>query len=77
MIALYEDMLNEAYGDVNICGLNYNAAYALETIDKTAYNEGFNNFIDGEGFEELGGVWFKYDEIERLNESDYVESEAG
>lgn len=33
----YREVLNEVYGTVNICGLEYDAAEALEAIDPIAY----------------------------------------
>lgn len=32
------EMLNELYGEVEICGQEYNAGYALREIDPTAFN---------------------------------------
>ena len=44
----YEEMLTDVYGDVTICGYNYDAGYALKEIDPTAYRCGMNDFADGE-----------------------------
>ena len=44
----YRDMLNDCYGEVSICGYNYDAAYALEEIDPTAYRCGFSDFQEYE-----------------------------
>lgn len=43
---LYDEMLNECYGDVNICGYEYSAAYALEQIDPIAYRCGMSDYYD-------------------------------
>ena len=34
----FEDYLTEAYGEVKVCGMNYNAGYALRNIDPTAFD---------------------------------------
>ena len=44
----YDDMLNECYGEIDICGLKYNAAYALKRLDPTAYGCGMNDWLDSE-----------------------------
>lgn len=33
----FEEYLNDCFGDVNICGLNYGAGYALKEIDPIAF----------------------------------------
>lgn len=42
----YDEMLNEVYGEVNICGYTYNAADALYRLDETAYRCGKNDYYD-------------------------------
>lgn len=44
----YRNMLDDIYGDVNICGINYNAGYALEQIDPIAFNVGFSDYQEEE-----------------------------
>ena len=34
----FEKYLNEVYDDVSICGIIYNAGYALKNIDPTAFD---------------------------------------
>ena len=36
----YEDILNEAYGDVEICGMKFSSGYALRELDPTAFRCG-------------------------------------
>lgn len=36
----YEEQLNEIYGTVSICGIEYNAGHALKLIDETAFRCG-------------------------------------
>lgn len=42
----YETMLDECYGDVEICGYTYTASHALKSIDPTAYRCGFVDWLD-------------------------------
>jgi len=39
----YEEMLNDAYGDVDICGYKYSAGHALKEIDPIAFNVGMSD----------------------------------
>lgn len=47
-IEQYDQLLNDCYGEINICGYHYNAAYALKRLDSIAYGEGLNNWLDSE-----------------------------
>ena len=51
--SMYEDMLDDVYGEVEIAGLSYSTSYALKELDLIAYREGFNNWIDTEEIIEL------------------------
>lgn len=42
----YDEMLDERYGDIEICGLSYSASIALYRVDEVAYNCGFSDFTD-------------------------------
>lgn len=61
---LYDDMLNEVYGDVEICGYKYSAAYAFEEVDPIAYRCGLSDWKDDVYSEQL-------DEIVHMLESLY------
>jgi len=43
---LFDDYLNEVYGEVEICGYTYNSASALKEIDNVAYRTGYNDWLD-------------------------------
>lgn len=43
---VYDDMLDEYYGDVNICGIEYSASVALYRVDQTAYRCGMCDYYD-------------------------------
>ncbi len=40
----YQDMLQDIFGDIDVCGYKYDAAYALEQIDPIAYRVGFSDY---------------------------------
>lgn len=48
----FEEMLNETYGDVCICGLHYASGTVLRDIDYVAFRCAKNDYEDG-----LGSVW--------------------
>ena len=39
----YDDMLDECYGDIEICGLRYSASCALKEVDPIAYRCGLSD----------------------------------
>lgn len=67
----YEEVLNDLYGVIDICGYSYNAGYVLKTLDPIAFSCGANdyaNFIDikeTEAYKELT------EELESV--TDYIE----
>ncbi len=56
VIALFEAMLEESYGDrTSVCGHEFGTVYLLKQMDDVAYSEDLNNFVDGldkEAFDE-------------------------
>lgn len=42
----FEDVLNEMYPAVNICGMTYSAGYALRQIDEIAFNMAKSDYED-------------------------------
>lgn len=42
----YEDMLDECYEPIDICGLTYDPSVALKRVDPTAYRCGFLDYCD-------------------------------
>lgn len=57
--AAYHSMLEELYGDVDVCGYSYSAADLLKNQDPIAYRCGFLDWCDSEGIDtdELEGVY--------------------
>lgn len=45
-IEAYEDMLNDCYGAINICGITYDAGRAFKEVDPIAFRCGFNDWLD-------------------------------
>ena len=43
---IYDEMLDECYNDVDICGISYCASIALYRVDEIAYNCGRNDYYD-------------------------------
>lgn len=41
----YNDMLDECYGDISICGIDYTASSALKSVDPIAYRVGFSDYV--------------------------------
>jgi len=44
----YDNMLDDCFGDVNICGIDYSASQAFKSVDEIAYDCGFSDYQDGE-----------------------------
>ena len=42
----YDEMLDECYEPVNICGYEYMPSVALYRVDKVAYDCGYNDYCD-------------------------------
>lgn len=49
---MYEDMLNECYEPVSICGFNYDQGHALRNLDPIAFRCGVCEW-EGEEFDEV------------------------
>jgi len=44
-LEMYDDFLDEVYGDADICGFKYQSSRALKEVDPTAYRCGFNDWL--------------------------------
>lgn len=42
----YDDMIRDCYGDVEIMGMTYDSATALERLDPIAYRCGYTDWMD-------------------------------
>jgi hypothetical protein len=45
-LEMYEEMLDDCEGPVELCGMTYSASYVLKEIDPVAYRCGFNDYVD-------------------------------
>ena len=43
---VYDEMLDECYEEIEICGLKYSPSVALYRVDEVAYNEGKSEYFD-------------------------------
>jgi predicted nucleic acid-binding Zn-ribbon protein len=62
----YVDMIDDVYGEVEICGMSYRASYALEMVDPVAFRVGFSDWAssrDNEDFEEYNDMTERLDEL--------------
>jgi hypothetical protein len=64
----YDDMLDDSYGEVDICGMKYQSSRVLKELDPTAYQCGMNDYNDS-AITEIN------EEIEQL-EADIKDAEA-
>lgn len=68
----FDKMLDDRYTVVNFGDFEYDSSYVFKNVDKTAYNESFNNWLDGEiGVtltDEINGEYFDLDEVSTLLE---------
>jgi hypothetical protein len=61
----YEELLNDTYGDVEICGLKYPAGHALRELDPIAFRCAMNdNEEDGWICSECGQTYIDEEEAE-------------
>lgn len=49
----FENYMYEIYEDVDICGYKMSPVRILKEMDEVAWNEGFNNWLDGSDWQEL------------------------
>lgn len=70
----YDELLDEIYGDIEICGLTYPASQALESVDPIAYRCGFSDmqeyYYTADAPEDVTG----FDESEEFESSEDCES---
>ena len=51
----FNETLNDCYEPIRIGELSYSPADVLESVDKIAWREGFNNWLDSEGIVDAPG----------------------
>lgn len=45
-LEMYEEMLDDCEGPVELCGMTYSASHVLREVDPVAYRCGFNDYVD-------------------------------
>ena len=43
---MYDEMLDDCEGPVELCGMTYSASHVLRVVDPVAYRCGFNDYVD-------------------------------
>lgn len=54
LLQRYDEMLDDIYGNCSVAGYEYATSNLLKEVDPIAYQTGFNDWLDAEGFEEVG-----------------------
>ena len=47
----FDDFLNESYPNINIAGIEFDAAYVLQKMDPIAYETTFYDWVDSLGID--------------------------
>lgn len=72
----YDSHLDDVYGQVEICGYTYGAAYALKELDPTAYRCGKSDHDSSMDLDDIPEYKALTDELEELeNQRDDLEVE--
>ena len=64
----YDEMLDDYYGEVNICGMTFYSSVALRELDPIAYRCGFSDFADSMDNDEFEEYTKLQEELEELQE---------
>lgn len=64
----YDEMLDDVYGDVEICGMNYSSSRALKKLDPTAYNCGKGDYEANYDLDDCEEYSDLKDELESLED---------
>lgn len=72
MDTLYDEMLDECYRPIEICGLRYYPSDIFEKIDPVAYRCGFSDFVDSQEKDDRiisfdnGSTYYDLEQIEEF-----------
>ena len=65
-----ENMLDDVYGDIEVCGYSYGAGHVLKRVDSVAFREAVKDYIDAEISEnnllEVDGSYYFTHEVQHL-----------
>ena len=49
---IFDEVLDECYPVIEMCGCKYNPSYVLFNIDEVTYNESTRNYLDSQDIQE-------------------------
>lgn len=63
LLEQFDDFLDEVYGEIEICGLQYSASNAFKSVDPIAYRCNYNDWVDSQlqdgVLEEVDGKYYE------------------
>lgn len=69
LLSMYEDMLDDCYGEVNICGYLHSASQAFKKVDLVAFELSYSDWLSfelGQTLVEIGDEYYNLSEVENL-----------
>ena len=61
---MYDEMLDDCEGPVELCGMTYSASQVLREVDPVAYRCGFNDYVDSLTHDDIFVEGLTEDEME-------------
>ena len=61
---MYDEMLDDCEGPVELCGMTYSASHVLREVDPVAYRCGFNDYVDSLTHDDIFVEGLTEDEME-------------
>lgn len=73
----YERMLRDCYPEtVNICGMDMDAVHVLKEMDSCAYDQGVNDYADGQPWVEVNCETYEQEKVDEAREEFVCELET-
>jgi hypothetical protein len=69
----YDDVLDDSYGEIDVCGIKYSASHLLKEVDPIAYSCGMNDFNDSRISEIEEKIHELKEEIDEIKQTKEVE----
>jgi hypothetical protein len=64
----FEQHLDDHYGDIDICGLEYSVSSVLRQIDETAFRTGMHDWSDSEFTEISTGIYVRREDYDGMEQ---------
>ena len=64
--AAYREELDGAYGTIDVCGYEFDAAALLEKVDPVAFRFGVKDYFGTSDYEEVNGETYDAKDVERV-----------